>query len=148
MPHNFIYAASNTNTPIEIERKTETETDEELARQGRVARLASLPVTAPDSNLCMSFWYHFTEKHAGTLNIKQKIERLEVKEEEREDAEVLIRSVNGQVKSRWREGRVLIPSADTPYQVLMPTLWTEHPDYNMIQTLFLCVHGRWSSRLK
>uniref|UniRef100_A0A9J8CI42 Neuropilin n=1 Tax=Cyprinus carpio carpio TaxID=630221 RepID=A0A9J8CI42_CYPCA len=119
MPHNFIYAASNTNTPIEIERKTETETDEELARQGRVARLASLPVTAPDSNLCMSFWYHFTEKHAGTLNIKQKIERLEVKEEEREDAEVLIRSVNGQVKSRWREGRVLIPSADTPYQVVI-----------------------------
>uniref|UniRef100_A0A8C2IBV9 Neuropilin n=1 Tax=Cyprinus carpio TaxID=7962 RepID=A0A8C2IBV9_CYPCA len=101
MPHNFIY------------------TDEELARQGRVARLASLPVTAPDSNLCMSFWYHFTEKHAGTLNIKQKIERLEVKEEEREDAEVLIRSVNGQVKSRWREGRVLIPSADTPYQVVI-----------------------------
>uniref|UniRef100_A0A8C2AL03 Neuropilin n=1 Tax=Cyprinus carpio TaxID=7962 RepID=A0A8C2AL03_CYPCA len=119
MPHNFIYAASNINTPIEIERKTETETDEELARQGRVARLASLPVTAPDSNLCMSFWYHFTEKHAGTLNIKQKIERLEVKEEEREDAEVLIRSVNGQVKSRWREGRVLIPSADTPYQVVI-----------------------------
>uniref|UniRef100_A0A673MQ69 Neuropilin n=1 Tax=Sinocyclocheilus rhinocerous TaxID=307959 RepID=A0A673MQ69_9TELE len=119
MPHNFIYAASNTNTQREIERKTETETDEELARKGRVARLASLPVTAPNSNLCMSFWYHFTEKHKGTLNIKQKIEPLEVKEEEREDDEVLIRSVNGQMKSRWREGRVLIPSADTPYQVII-----------------------------
>uniref|UniRef100_A0A673JZX0 Neuropilin n=1 Tax=Sinocyclocheilus rhinocerous TaxID=307959 RepID=A0A673JZX0_9TELE len=119
MPHNFIYAASNTNARIEIERKTETETDEELARKGRVARLASLPVTAPDSDLCMSFWYHFTEKHTGTLNIKQKIERLEVAEEEREDNELLIRSVNGQMKSRWREGRVLIPSADTPYQVIL-----------------------------
>uniref|UniRef100_A0A672Q645 Neuropilin-1a-like n=2 Tax=Sinocyclocheilus grahami TaxID=75366 RepID=A0A672Q645_SINGR len=118
MPHNFIYAGSCTNTQIEIERKTETETDEELARKGRVARLASLPVTAPNSNLCMSFWYHFTEKHKGTLNIKQKIEPLEV-EEEREDDEVLIRSVNGQMKSRWREGRVLIPSADTPYQVII-----------------------------
>uniref|UniRef100_A0A671MFP5 Neuropilin n=1 Tax=Sinocyclocheilus anshuiensis TaxID=1608454 RepID=A0A671MFP5_9TELE len=118
MPHNFIYAGSNTNTQIEIERKTETETDEELSRKGRVARLASLPVTAPNSNLCMSFWYHFTEKHKGTLNIKQKIEPLEV-EEEREDDEVLIRSVNGQMKSRWREGRVLIPSADTPYQVII-----------------------------
>ncbi|XP_026147219.1 neuropilin-1a-like [Carassius auratus] len=116
MPHNFIYAASNTNTQIEMERETETETDEEPARQGRVARLTSLPVTAPDSNLCMSFWYHFTEKHTGTLNIKQKIE---VEEEEREDSEVLIRSVNGQVKSRWREGRVLIPSAKTPYQVII-----------------------------
>uniref|UniRef100_A0A671L955 Neuropilin n=1 Tax=Sinocyclocheilus anshuiensis TaxID=1608454 RepID=A0A671L955_9TELE len=119
MPHNFIYAASNTNARIEIERKTETETDEELARKGGVARLASLPVTAPDSDLCMSFWYHFTEKHTGTLNIKQKIERLEVAEEEREDNELLIRSVNGQMKSRWREGRVLIPSADTPYQVIL-----------------------------
>ncbi len=72
MPHNFIYAASSTNEQIEIKRKTETETDEELARKGRVARLASLPVTAPDSDLCMSFWYHFTEKHTGTLNIKQR----------------------------------------------------------------------------
>lgn len=122
MPHNFIYAASNTNAQVEIERKTETETDEELARKGSVARLASLPVTAPDSDLCMSFWYHFTEKHTGTLNIKQKIERLEVAGKKREDKELLIRSVNGQMKSRWREGRVLIPSADTPYQVLMATL--------------------------
>uniref|UniRef100_A0A8C1NRC3 Neuropilin n=1 Tax=Cyprinus carpio TaxID=7962 RepID=A0A8C1NRC3_CYPCA len=122
MPHNFIYAASNTNAQVEIERKTETETDEELARKGSVARLASLPVTAPDSDLCMSFWYHFTEKHTGTLNIKQKIEQLEVAGKKREDKELLIRSVNGQMKSRWREGRVLIPSADTPYQVLMATL--------------------------
>ncbi len=149
MPHNFIYAASSTNEQIEIKRKTETETDEELARKGRVARLASLPVTAPDSDLCMSFWYHFTEKHTGTLNIKQRIEGLEVvAEEKREDNELLIRSVNGQMKSRWREGRVLIPSADTPYQVLMTTLWAGHPDSNMILTLFLYVHGRWSSRLK
>uniref|UniRef100_A0A8C1R7J0 Neuropilin n=1 Tax=Cyprinus carpio TaxID=7962 RepID=A0A8C1R7J0_CYPCA len=110
MPHNFIYAASNTNAQVEIERKTETETDEELARKGSVARLASLPVTAPDSDLCMSFWYHFTEKHTGTLNIKQKIEQLEVAGKKREDKELLIRSVNGQMKSRWREGRVLIPT--------------------------------------
>lgn len=115
MPHNFIYAASDRNAQIEIETNGEMETDEELARKGRVARLASLPVTAPDSDLCMSFWYHFTEKHTGTLNIKQKIE---VEESE----EHLIRSVSGQLKSRWREGRVVIPSADTPYQVLMPTL--------------------------
>uniref|UniRef100_A0A8C1U4M1 Neuropilin n=1 Tax=Cyprinus carpio TaxID=7962 RepID=A0A8C1U4M1_CYPCA len=94
-------------------------TDEELARKGSVARLASLPVTAPDSDLCMSFWYHFTEKHTGTLNIKQKIEQLEVAGKKREDKELLIRSVNGQMKSRWREGRVLIPSADTPYQVIL-----------------------------
>lgn len=121
MPHNFIYAASNRNAQIEIERKA----DEELARKVRVARLASLPVTAPDSDLCMSFWYHFSEKHTGTLNIKQKIEREDVEEdeeEERDDSELLIRSVSGQFKRRWREGRVMIPSADTPYQVPMPSL--------------------------
>ncbi|CAM4588869.1 unnamed protein product [Leuciscus chuanchicus] len=119
MPHNFVYAASNRNAQIEIERKADT--DEELARKGRVARLASLPVTAPDSDLCMSFWYHFSEKHTGTLNIKQKIEREDVEdeEEEREDSELLIRSVSGSFKSRWREGRVVIPSADTPYQVII-----------------------------
>lgn len=114
MPHNFIYAASNRNEQIEIERKAEMETGEEMVRKGQVARLASLPVTAPYSDLCMSFWYHFTEKHTGTLNIKQKIEV--------ESDEHLIRSVSGQLKSRWREGRVVIPSANTPYQVLMPTL--------------------------
>lgn len=92
------------------------ETDEELERKGgRVARLASSQVTAPDSDLCMSFWYHFTEKHAGTLNIKQKVEHEQVDEER----EILIRLLNGQTKSRWREGRVLLPSADTPYQVII-----------------------------
>lgn len=121
MPHNFIYAASNRNAQIKIERKADMETDEELARKGRVARLASLPVTAPDSDLCMSFWYHFSEKHTGTLNIKQKIEREDLEDEE-EERELLIRSVSGHFKNRWREGRVVIPSADTPYQVPMPTL--------------------------
>ncbi|XP_051557609.1 neuropilin-1a-like [Myxocyprinus asiaticus] len=114
MPHNFIYTASNTNT----QRKTEMMTEEELARKGSVARLASLPVTAPDSDLCMSFWYHFTEKHTGTLYIKQRIER-EGEEGVREDTEHLIRFVNGQMKSRWREARVLIPSADKSYQVII-----------------------------
>nr|AAR89616.1 neuropilin 1b [Danio rerio] len=116
MPNNFIYAAANTNTQTEMERTDEMETDEELERKGgRVARLASSQVTAPDSDLCMSFWYHFTEKHAGTLNIKQKVEHEQVDEER----EILIRLLNGQTKSRWREGRVLLPSADTPYQVII-----------------------------
>ncbi|XP_051553255.1 neuropilin-1a-like isoform X1 [Myxocyprinus asiaticus] len=114
MPHNFIYAASNTNTQMKIE----TITEESLARKGNVARLASLSITAPDSDMCMSFWYHFTEKHTGTLNIKQRIERGE-EEGVREDTERLIRFVNGQIKSRWREARVLIPSADTSYQVII-----------------------------
>lgn len=101
-----------------MERKTETEMEGEMVGKEWAARLASLPVTAPDSDLCMSFWYHFTEKHTGTLSIKQRIER-EDEEGIREVTELLIRSIDGQVKSRWREGRVVIPSADTPYQVLM-----------------------------
>lgn len=117
-PQNFIYAASVTNPQTEMERKTETETEGEMVEKDWAARLASLPVTAPDSDLCMSFWYHFTEKHTGTLGIKQRIER-EDEEGTREVIELPIRSIDGQVKGRWREGRVVIPSADTPYQVII-----------------------------
>lgn len=119
MPHNFIYAAFNANPHTETERNADTDTEEQLAAKGWMARLSSLPVTAPDSDLCLSFWYYFTEKHTGTLNIQQKIER-EDEEGKKEETEHLVRSINGEMKSRWREGRVLIPRADTPYQVQMP----------------------------
>ncbi|XP_056598833.1 neuropilin-1a-like isoform X1 [Triplophysa dalaica] len=117
MPHNFVYAAFDTSPHRETERNTEMDTEEELETKGRMARLASLPVGAPDSDLCMSFWYHFTEKHTGTLNIKQKTEQ-EDEEGKKEEKEHLVRSINRNMKSRWREGRVLIPRADTPYQVI------------------------------
>ncbi|KAF3857868.1 hypothetical protein F7725_011069 [Dissostichus mawsoni] len=35
----------------------------------KVASLASLPITATDSDLCMSFWYHMFGEHAGALHV-------------------------------------------------------------------------------
>uniref|UniRef100_A0A4W5Q2X6 Neuropilin n=1 Tax=Hucho hucho TaxID=62062 RepID=A0A4W5Q2X6_9TELE len=79
----------------------------------RVARLASLPVTAPDADLCVSFWYHMFGEHAGTLHIKQS------KETEKGRAEALLWTVSGHQGSRWREGRVLVPHSNTPYKVVI-----------------------------
>uniref|UniRef100_A0A4W5QCT9 Neuropilin 1 n=1 Tax=Hucho hucho TaxID=62062 RepID=A0A4W5QCT9_9TELE len=103
-PGNFIYM----QLAAETERKEEEERMEE-----RVARLASLPVTAPDADLCVSFWYHMFGEHAGTLHIKQS------KETEKGRAEALLWTVSGHQGSRWREGRVLVPHSNTPYKVVI-----------------------------
>uniref|UniRef100_A0A672JV10 Neuropilin n=1 Tax=Salarias fasciatus TaxID=181472 RepID=A0A672JV10_SALFA len=76
----------------------------------RVARLASLPITAPDSDLCMSFWYHMFGEHAGALHIKHR--------REAEDGHILW-TVSGHQGSRWREGRVLLPHSSQSYQVVV-----------------------------
>lgn len=145
MPHNFVYAAFDTSPHRETERNTEMDTEEELETKGWMARLASLPVGAPDSDLCMSFWYHFTEKHTGTLNIKQKTER-EDEEGKKEEKEHLVRSINRNMKSRWREGRVLIPRADTPYQVWMPnTLIWKYINMTVIKHDYVFTGDFWGS---
>uniref|UniRef100_A0A4W5Q8L6 Neuropilin n=1 Tax=Hucho hucho TaxID=62062 RepID=A0A4W5Q8L6_9TELE len=87
--------------------------EEEERMEERVARLASLPVTAPDADLCVSFWYHMFGEHAGTLHIKQS------KETEKGRAEALLWTVSGHQGSRWREGRVLVPHSNTPYKVVI-----------------------------
>uniref|UniRef100_A0A8K9VA73 Neuropilin n=1 Tax=Oncorhynchus mykiss TaxID=8022 RepID=A0A8K9VA73_ONCMY len=79
----------------------------------RVARLASLPVTAPDADLCVSFWYHMFGEHAGTLHIKQS------RETEEGRTEALLWTVSGHQGSRWREGRVLVPHSNKPYKVVI-----------------------------
>ncbi|XP_076600646.1 neuropilin-1a-like isoform X1 [Chaetodon auriga] len=102
-PGNFIYMQlSDTDTPS----KTGEEDDEEE----KVARLASLPITAPDADLCMSFWYHMFGEHAGALHIKQR--------KEAEGGQILW-TVSGHQGSRWREGRVLLPHSSVSYQVVV-----------------------------
>lgn len=87
-----------------VARKTGKDEDEEE----KVASLASLPITAPDSDLCMSFWYFMSGEQAGVLHIKQ-----------RKEAEVglILRTVSGHQGRRWREGRVLLPHSSVSYQV-------------------------------
>lgn len=76
-----------------------------------MARLVSPVVTSPDADLCVSFWYHMFGSHIGTLHIKQR------KQTADGPADILIWTVSGHQGSRWREGRVLVPHTNKPYQV-------------------------------
>ncbi|XP_050925757.1 neuropilin-1a isoform X2 [Lates calcarifer] len=78
--------------------------------EDKVARLASLPITAPDADLCMSFWYHMFGEHAGSLHIKQR--------KEAEGGQILW-TISGHQGNRWREGRVLLPHSSASYQVVV-----------------------------
>lgn len=98
---NFIYMQlTDTDTPS---KTGEGEDEEEKA-----ARLVSLPITAPDADLCMSFWYHMTGEHTGALHIKQR--------KQAEGGQILW-TVSGHQGNRWREGRVLLPHSSVSYQV-------------------------------
>ncbi|XP_023661755.1 neuropilin-1a isoform X1 [Paramormyrops kingsleyae] len=83
------------------------------AQESEVARLVSPVVTARDTDLCISFWYHMFGSHIGTLHIKQR------KESASGAADILLWTVSGHQGSRWREGRVLVPRSSQPYQVII-----------------------------
>lgn len=87
----------------ELPSKTDEDADGE-----KVARLASVPVPPPDSDLCMSFWYHMSGEHAGALHVKLRTEE--------EDTDSLW-TARGHQGSQWKEGRVLLPHAGVSYQV-------------------------------
>uniref|UniRef100_A0A8C2CNG4 Neuropilin n=1 Tax=Cyprinus carpio TaxID=7962 RepID=A0A8C2CNG4_CYPCA len=82
------------------------------SQHGKLARLVSPSVSGQDSDLCLSFWYHMFGSHIGTLHIKQR------RESSQGSADVLLWTVSGHQGNRWREGRVLIPHSNKPYQVL------------------------------
>ncbi|XP_011615049.1 neuropilin-1a-like [Takifugu rubripes] len=99
---NFVYMQiSESNLPS----KTGEDDDRE-----KIARLASVPIPAPDSDLCMSFWYHMFGEHAGTLYVKLRTEG------EEDQVHWLARGHQG---SQWKEGRVLLPHASFSYQVIL-----------------------------
>ncbi|XP_077381063.1 neuropilin-1a-like isoform X1 [Festucalex cinctus] len=80
----------------------------------RVARLSSLPVTAPHADLCVSFWYHMLGQHPGVLRIRQEEEH-----ELEEGGGNILWTVSGHQGARWREGRVLLPRSSQPYRVVV-----------------------------
>ncbi|XP_062843411.1 neuropilin 1b isoform X2 [Trichomycterus rosablanca] len=146
-PGNFIYTSLSRDRPhpetaekleIEIDRATdtvvETETTTDEARpdsdtEGGLARLVSVPVTSPEEDLCVSFWYRFTGGHTGALHIRQRreaevkvMERLMVQDgeqEERGEEEVLVWKKDWQETKHWKVGRVLMLRANKPYQVII-----------------------------
>uniref|UniRef100_A0A674C115 Neuropilin n=1 Tax=Salmo trutta TaxID=8032 RepID=A0A674C115_SALTR len=114
--HGELFYLTTTEMEEEEDEQEEGETEVEEVEERmeeRVARLASLPVTAPDTNLCVSFWYHIFGEHAGTLHIKQR------RQTEEGRAEALLWTVSGHQGSRWREGRLLVPHSSIPYEVVI-----------------------------
>ena len=98
-PGNFIYMQL-----MDQEAFSKTGEDEAEKR----ARLTSLPITAPDADLCMSFWYHMSGDHVGALHIRQRKEA---------EGEQMLWTLRGHQDKRWREGRVLLPHSSVSYQV-------------------------------
>lgn len=104
-PGNFIYMQlTDTDTP--------SKTGEDDAEEKKAARLVSPPVTAPEADLCMSFWYHMYSEHPGALHIKQR-------KEAEVEVEQTMWTVSGQQGKQWREGRVLLPHSSGSYQVIL-----------------------------
>ncbi|XP_034024219.1 LOW QUALITY PROTEIN: neuropilin-1a-like [Thalassophryne amazonica] len=85
-------------------------------QETEVARLVSPVVNSPDSDLCMSFWYHMFGPHIGMLHIKQRKQTVDG------PADILLWTVSGHQGNRWREGRVLVPRTTKPYQVIIEGL--------------------------
>lgn len=172
-PGNFIYTAQKKESlypkkekPLEQEQKSETvrkrgmEKDAERYNKTdsnvRLARLVSLPVTALDDDLCVSFWYRFTGKHTGALHIWQKKEgrqegekdlQREGKERQRDirniDQDVLLWKMEWQETTGWKEGRILMPHADKPYKVQLfnPHSLTSHcVDLIIFLLLYFCMY--------
>uniref|UniRef100_A0A8P4GJ79 Neuropilin n=1 Tax=Dicentrarchus labrax TaxID=13489 RepID=A0A8P4GJ79_DICLA len=102
-PGNFIYMQLS---DTDVSSKTGEDDDKEE----KVASLVSLPITATDIDLCMSFWYHMFGEHAGALHIKQR--------KQAKPGQILW-TVSGHQGSRWREGRVLLPHSSVSYQVIV-----------------------------
>ncbi|XP_061876577.1 LOW QUALITY PROTEIN: neuropilin-1a-like [Entelurus aequoreus] len=85
-------------------------------QESKVARLVSPPVAPPQADLCVSFWYHMFGSHIGMLHVKQRRQTADG------PADVLLWTVNGHQGNRWREGRVLVPRTNKPYQVVIEGL--------------------------
>ncbi|XP_029003019.1 neuropilin-1a isoform X2 [Betta splendens] len=86
------------------------------SQETEVARLVSPVVNSPNTDLCISFWYHMFGSHIGTLHIKQR------KQTVNGAADILLWMVSGHQGNRWREGRVLVPRTNKPYQVVIEGL--------------------------
>ncbi|XP_028833097.1 neuropilin-1a-like [Denticeps clupeoides] len=119
-PGNFVYAAVS----------SESHRVEEGDTEGRIARLASPPVTEPDSGLCISFRYRLSGDHAGLLRVKQRREEEQGNEEETEKetrrVEEVLWMASRDQGHRWREGRVLMPPSNFSYQVVFEGVIDRH----------------------
>lgn len=90
---NFIYSQADEN------------------QKGKVARLVSPVVYSQSSAHCMTFWYHMSGSHVGTLRVKLRYQKPE-------EYDQLVWMVVGHQGDHWKEGRVLLHKSLKLYQVI------------------------------
>ena len=89
---NFIYSQADEN------------------QKGKVARLVSPVVYSQNSAHCMTFWYHMSGSHVGTLRVKLRYQKPE-------EYDQLVWMAIGHQGDHWKEGRVLLHKSLKLYQV-------------------------------
>ncbi|XP_008845810.1 neuropilin-1 isoform X2 [Nannospalax galili] len=90
---NFIYSQADEN------------------QKGKVARLVSPVVYSQTSAHCMTFWYHMSGSHVGTLRVKLRYQKPEEYDQQ-------VWMVVGHQGDHWKEGRVLLHKSLKLYQVI------------------------------
>ncbi|KAM4626525.1 neuropilin-2 [Discoglossus pictus] len=78
-------------------------------REGQHARLLSPQIYTPRSVLCMAFQYRASGNSGGTLQILRKSTQ----------ENMLLWAIHEEQGSEWREGRVILPSYEQEYQVVV-----------------------------
>ncbi|EPY80402.1 neuropilin-1a isoform 1 precursor [Camelus ferus] len=80
-------------------------------QKGKVARLVSPVVYSQNSAHCMTFWYHMSGSHVGTLRVKLRYQKPE-------EYDQLVWMAIGHQGDHWKEGRVLLHKSLKLYQVI------------------------------
>lgn len=81
-----------------------------------MARLVSPVVYSQNSAHCMTFWYHMSGSHVGTLRVKLHYQKPE-------EYDQLVWMAIGHQGDHWKEGRVLLHKSLKLYQVgLLPSV--------------------------
>ncbi|XP_053117169.1 neuropilin-1 isoform X2 [Hemicordylus capensis] len=91
---NFIYSQADEN------------------QKGKVAQLISPIINPHHAAHCMTFWYHMSGPHVGTLRIKLRYQTPE-------EYDQAVWMLSGNQGNYWKEGRVLLHKSAKYYQVVV-----------------------------
>ncbi|KAK4826605.1 hypothetical protein QYF61_010405 [Mycteria americana] len=82
------------------------------SQKGKVARLLSPVIYSQNSAHCMTFWYHMSGAHVGTLKIKLRYQKPD-------EYDQVLWTLSGHQANCWKEGRVLLHKSVKHYQVVI-----------------------------
>ncbi|XP_062981518.1 neuropilin-1 isoform X2 [Elgaria multicarinata webbii] len=81
-------------------------------QKGKVARLISPIINPHNTALCMTFWYHMSGAHVGTLRIKLRYQPPK-------EYDQVLWTLSGNQGNFWKEGRVPLHKSVKHYQVMV-----------------------------